>query len=142
MIRFFGTETCLPRWREIVIELTGKPCTEIIPAPARSNVSFQFDADIDNADRETLMVPWRQETGIPGVTDAQSRPLLWNCCVAYEEHPLGVKTMEKPLSAMEEWMVKSNLQTIADGRDAADLVAELRHNGYLRVAAAVEARSK
>ena len=43
-----------------------------------------------------------------------------------------------PLSAFEEWMVKSNLNTIQKGTPASEIVAKLRANGYLRVATAVE----
>jgi hypothetical protein len=44
------------------------------------------------------------------------------------------------LSAYEQWMVRSNLETIREtGVTVAEQAALLRANGYLRVAAAVEA---
>lgn len=41
----------------------------------------------------------------------------------------------------EQWMVQSNLRHIADGEDAAAVIAALRANGYCRVADAVAAAS-
>lgn len=47
--------------------------------------------------------------------------------------------MEKPLSPMEKWMVRSNLTRLRAGESKMpELVALLRHNGYPRIAAAVE----
>lgn len=44
------------------------------------------------------------------------------------------------LDAYDRWCVKSNLDTINRGdKSAKELLAELRDNGYMRVAAAVEA---
>jgi len=48
---------------------------------------------------------------------------------------------EKPLDAVELWMVKSNLEYVkAEGLET--VVARLRANGYNRVAAGVEAAVK
>jgi hypothetical protein len=46
---------------------------------------------------------------------------------------------DRPLDATEQWMVKSNLKTIADGEPAETIINTLKANGYLRVAAGVEA---
>lgn len=42
------------------------------------------------------------------------------------------------LSPIEQWMVKSNLQTIASGVHAEEIIRILRHNGYRRVAKALQ----
>ena len=82
--RFYGIQTSLTRWREIVIEVTGKKCSDLVPAPARSIISHQFDVELNSEDQEKLMQFWRAETGIPDAVDAQGRPFLWNSCVAFE----------------------------------------------------------
>ncbi len=46
--------------------------------------------------------------------------------------------MPKTLTPMDEWMVKSNLQTIANGTPASEIIAILRAGGYYKVASAVE----
>lgn len=50
--------------------------------------------------------------------------------------------MDKPLTPYEQWMVRSNLQTIKDGTPAEEIVQTLHNNGYHRVANAVEAATK
>lgn len=85
MIRFYGTERSLPRWREIVAETTGKECTPIKARKTKSIVRHTFDADLTAADRQSLMAHWYAETGIEGATDAQGRPLAWNCCIAFKQ---------------------------------------------------------
>ncbi len=45
----------------------------------------------------------------------------------------------KPLTPMEQWMVRSNLETIKAGKPMEEQVAILRANGYPRIADAVEA---
>jgi hypothetical protein len=42
------------------------------------------------------------------------------------------------LETFERWMVRSNISRIRAGEDAAEVVARLRENGYVRVATAVE----
>ena len=46
--------------------------------------------------------------------------------------------MSKTLTPMDEWMIKSNLQTIAKGTPASEIIAILRAGGYYKVANAVE----
>ena len=46
--------------------------------------------------------------------------------------------MNTKLTPYEVWMVKSNLETIRNGVSAAEQIAILRANGYLKVADAVE----
>lgn len=48
---------------------------------------------------------------------------------------------ERPLTAYERWMVKSNIET-ARTEGTAAVVATLRTNGYLRVAKAVDETCK
>jgi hypothetical protein len=51
--------------------------------------------------------------------------------------------MTRELSSYEQWMVKSNLETISSTNvTAAEQVALLRSNGYERVAQAVEHASR
>lgn len=46
--------------------------------------------------------------------------------------------MKRTLNPFEQWMVKSNLQTIASGASAEEIVATVKGNGYADVAAAIE----
>jgi len=48
------------------------------------------------------------------------------------------QVVQRKLDPYEQWMVKSNLETIQSGVPMADQVAILKANGYPRVAAAVE----
>ena len=42
------------------------------------------------------------------------------------------------LDPVDQWMVKSNLKTIKDGKNPQELIATLHHNGYHKVADAVQ----
>lgn len=47
--------------------------------------------------------------------------------------------MKRPLNPFEQWMVKSNLDRIrAEGLQPSEVAAQLRANGYPRIAEAVE----
>ena len=49
------------------------------------------------------------------------------------------KPNERPLDVYEQWMVKSNLAYIKrEGEGHENVIAQLRENGYSRVAQAVE----
>lgn len=51
----------------------------------------------------------------------------------------AAKNENRPLSPYEQWMVKSNLQTIESGSMSAEQVlATLKAGGYLRITRAVE----
>jgi alanine racemase len=51
--------------------------------------------------------------------------------------------MSDGLDAFDRWMVRSNLDRIAaEGLDVETVVAQVKANGYHRVAAAVEAAAK
>lgn len=51
--------------------------------------------------------------------------------------------MSQALTAIENWMVESNLKTIKkEGGKGKEIIATLKRNGYLRVAASVERRLK
>jgi hypothetical protein len=50
------------------------------------------------------------------------------------------KIAARPLSPVESWMVESNIRTVNSGSQTAEeIVGIVRGNGYLRVAAAIEA---
>ena len=51
-------------------------------------------------------------------------------------------SVPKPLSPMERWMLKSNLQTVAGGVPAEKQAATLRANGYHRLADALLAATQ
>lgn len=52
---------------------------------------------------------------------------------------MNSKTDAESLDSFQQWMVKNNLQRIASGTPAEQVIEGLRYYGYSKVAAAVEA---
>ena len=76
-MRFFGTLTYLSRWREIVKEVTGKQCSEIVFSEKSIH---RFDVDLTDDDRDKIFTHWGSETDVP-----DAKKTRWWLCITFSK---------------------------------------------------------
>ena len=83
-MKFHGTKSCMPRWAEVVQEVTGKvpgPVVEQDNDEGRKYGFMEFDIDLTADDRELLMSVWYVKDKQPSNTSN----FPWNYRVSFSE---------------------------------------------------------